>query len=845
MRMNKKTVFLIGVALLGVVGLWAAWDVFGDLPDPQTISERLNTPSVRFEDRHGRLLYEATPHDGGRHRVAGLDEIPLACRQATVAVEDRSFYRNPGVDLGGVLRAAWLNLRSGETVSGGSTITQQAARNLLLEAGERSERTLRRKLREAVLAVRLTQQFSKDDVLALYLNQTYYGGMAYGLAAAAQTFFASPVDQLDLAQCAMLAGLPQAPARYNPFTDLEAAKARQAVVLHLMQQAGMISAEQAQAAQREPLILAETPYPIEAPHFIMMARAQIDALFTPEQIYAAGGLVVRTTLNLDWQGLAEDAIQRRLEILRGQDGGLGHNVNSAALAALDPNSGEVLALVGSADYFDARHAGALNMAMAPLQPGSALKPLVYAAALDPRYADGPPWTAATMLLDIAQPFQTAAGQAFNPTNYNFAEHGPVSLRTALGSSLNIPAVLTLQHVGVNRLTSLAGALGLTTLQGGETYDLSLALGGGRVRLLELTAAYAAFANTGFRVSPQILLEVRSGRGDVLYAPPPAVQERVLDERLAWLISDILSDDQARSLGFDAHSVLEIGRPAAVKTGTTSNFHDNWTVGYTPQVVVGVWAGNPNYESMRNVTGMTGAAPIWHSFIRAALVGQPVLPFVRPAGLHRMQVCAVSGMLPSPACPYTRLEWFMEGTEPRQPDTLYVNQIIDRRTGMLAGDSTPPDQRQTLTALDLPPIAQAWAQRQGVRLASEFAPLAYRHGGQPGVVGKSGFPSAPGGPPTQPSPAGDLRLLSPTSGSVYQISPSAPADTQLLRIEAAGSAQLQEVRIYVDGVVCAAGGALPFSAWWKLTAGEHTLWAEGVLPDGSLVLGPRVHVTVKP
>ncbi|MFM8320936.1 MAG: penicillin-binding protein 1C, partial [Chloroflexota bacterium] len=676
MHTRRQALTLLLFLAAALAGGWAA--LFAGLPAPDALARRLNPPSIRIEDRYGRLLYEALPGEGGRNTVVALERIPLACRQATVATEDRRFYSHPGVDVWGIGRAVWANLRGGETLSGASTITQQVARNLLMDAGERSQRSLRRKLREGYLAWRLTNRFSKDQVLALYLNQSYYGGMAYGIEAAAQTYFGKPVERLDLAECALLAGLPQAPALYNPFTDLAAARRRQAVVLGLMQTAGSIDASQRALAEREPLVFTETPYPIRAPHFVMQVRAQIDARFTPEQVYQYGGLAVRTTLDLDWQTLAEQAVQRHLDELKKTHGGVSHNVNSAALVALDPASGKVLALVGSPDYFDAAHAGAINMALAPRQPGSALKPLVYAAALDPR--SPAPWTAATMLLDVQTSFVTGRGQAYTPANYDLQEHGPVTVRQALASSLNIPAVLTMQHVGLERWVGLGRALGLSTLSEPASYDLSLALGGGEVRLLDLAAAYSALANTGYRVQPQTLLEVRDAHGQVIYTPPAAARLRVLDERVAWLISDILSDPDARRIGFGANSILRLDRPAAVKTGTTSNFHDNWTVGYTPGLVVGVWSGNTDYTPMRDVNGLSGAAPIWHQFMRSVLAGRPVQRFDRPAGLAQVEVCSPTGLLPGPACPYREQEWFIDGTQPRQVEALYREVYLDPATG---------------------------------------------------------------------------------------------------------------------------------------------------------------------
>ncbi len=663
-------------------------------------------------------LYEVLPEQGGRHVVVPLEAMPLACRQAAIATEDRRFYTHPGVDLEGVLRAVWINLRGGDTLAGGSTITQQVARNLLLDESERGERSLRRKLREALLAWRLTRRFTKDEILALYLNQTYYGGMAYGLEAAAQTFFGQPAAGLDLAECAMLAGLPQAPALYNPYTDLAAARQRQAVVLRLMEQDGYITAAQRELAEREPLVLAETPYPIEAPHFVMMVRSELDRLFSPDDIYRHGGLVVRTSLDLDQQKLAEQAIARHLDELEHSPDGLGHNVNSAALVAIDPRSGEILALVGSPDYFDAEHGGAINMARAPRQPGSAIKPLVYAAALDPSQPGGG-WNAATMLLDVSTSFVTLDGQAYTPENYDLKEHGPVLVREALASSLNIPAVLTLEHVGLDNFASLAKRLGISTLGDPGSYDLSLALGGGEVRLTELTAAYAVFANQGYAVTPQIDPgSARISRVTGCTSPPPT-KAAAVDERVAWLISDILSDPDARRLGFGANSLLRLDRPAAVKTGTTSNFHDNWTVGYTPDLVVGVWSGNTDYQPMREVNGLSGAAPIWHQFMRSVLSGKPVQRFTRPAGLAQVEVCKLSGCCPPRTA---RTGGWSGSSRGRSPPKRIL--FIERSASIVLPDAwrrLRPCRSSALRrlALDLPPQAYPWARSQGLLLYADL------------------------------------------------------------------------------------------------------------------------------
>lgn len=830
MRNSKKRViwsvllaFLaITVASAAVLYGWA----LKDLPDTDKLVERLNSPSVRITDREWRLLYEILPAEGGRHTPLPLEAMPLALRQATIATEDSSFYLNPGVDLAGILRALWINLRGGEVLAGGSTLTQQVARNLLLEEDERSQRILRRKLREIALAWQITRRYSKDEVLALYLNQTYYGKLAYGVEAAAQTYFGKPVSELDVAECALLAGLPQAPALYDPFDDLEAAKSRQAVVLGLMVKQGYLSAEEAELAARERLKLAESPYPMEAPHFVMMVRSQLDRLFSPEELRAGRGWEVRTTLNLDWQRLAEQAVSSQLERLRTQsDDPFGHNVNSAALAAIDPRSGEILAMVGSPDYFDASQAGAVNMALSPRQPGSALKPLIYAAAFDPQQPQ--PWSPGTMILDVTTHFETHEGKPYTPVNYDGLEHGPVLAREALASSLNIPAVIALEHVGLPAFYSFANRLGVTTLEDPYQADLSVALGGGEVRLLELTAAYGAFANGGYRVSPFAIQEILDSQGKVHYRRPSEPAERVLDARVAWLISDILSDDNARLIGFGRDSILRLDRPAAVKTGTTTNFHDNWTVGYTPSLVVGVWVGNTSHEAMHNITGLTGAAPIWAQVMRSVLAARPEEAFTRPAGLIQVEICALSGKLPTQACPNRRLEWFIPGAQPRSKDPFYRLVEIDQATGRLADQSTPPERRATITAVDLPPQAERWGRAHGLTLWSDLVSIT-----TPPTTAVEGEPPA------------KLRLLSPAPNAVFYLSDKLPAEAQQLSLQASGLPGGGLVTFYVDGASVAVADQPPYEVWWQLEKGSHTAWAAGSTEEGERFESNQVRFEVR-
>lgn len=799
---------LIVICLIAVAGGVALerW-LFAGLPRLEALDDGLALPSTQIFDRQGRLLYQIADPDTGLNRVIGLDDLPDCMIQATVATEDANFFRHPGVDVEGVIRAAWINVKGGEVVAGGSTITQQVARNLLLDPNQRAERTLRRKLREGVLALKLTQRYSRDEILALYLNQTYYGNLAYGIEAAARAYFGKSATDLTLAECAMLAGLPQAPALTNPLTDPEAAKARQRVVLDLMTKQGYITQAQADRAHAEALDFAATPFPIEAPHFVAAVWTQLQRDYA-DALYA-GGLQVVTSLDLDWQTAAQEAVRRHLERLNTPaPGSPAHNAQNAALVAMDPYTGQVLAMVGSPDYFDERIDGAVNAALAPRQPGSALKPFTYAVAFDPQAAE--PWTPATMILDVRTPFVTRRLESYTPANFGLVEHGPVLIREALASSYNIPAVVALDHIGVDGLVRLVTRLGIDTLTTTSRLDLSLTLGGGEVRLVDLTAAYGALANGGYRVDPAYILEVRDRHGEVLYEwTPPQHESPVIDPRVAYLITDILSDNEARIPSFGPASALNIARPAAAKTGTTTDFRDNWTVGYTPNLVAGVWVGNADNTPMVEVSGISGAGPIWHEFMRRALLGQPELEFAAPEGLVRAEVCALSGLLPTEYCPKTRWEWFIEGTVPTEPDTFFQPFTLDRRTGLLADETTPPEDREERVYLILPPEARDWAIRQGI----PQPPVGAR------IAGGESIPA---------------RLLSPDPHTVFRLTPLLPEDQQRIRLAVAVPSHAERVAYWLDGDLLATVDQPPFDHWWPLVPGEHEITAVIDLDDGTSV-----------
>ncbi len=816
LRRRRQKIGLIALTVLLIGGVGVYFWLFAGLPSIDRLQAGLALPSTRLYDRQGRLLYEIIDPHGGRNTAIPLDQIPQALVQATVDTEDRNFYAESfGFDPIGIVRAVGINLRGGEIQSGGSTITQQVARNLLLDPQSRAERTLTRKLKELILAMRLSQSYSHGEVLALYLNQVYYGNLAYGIEAAAQVYFGKHASELDLAESALLAGLPQSPAVYDPLTNPDGARSRQADVLRLMVSAGDISQVQADGANQETLQYASGKFPIQAPHFVLGVWDELARLY-PDALYQ-GGLEVTTTLNLDWQLAAEAIVTQQLANLNTPSSDApAHHATDAAVVAIDPHTGQILTLVGSADYFDKNIDGAIDMARAPRQPGSALKPFTYALAFNPAQAN--PWTPSTVLYDVSTPFVTRKLESYTPANYAFVEHGPVPIREALANSYNIPAVITLDHVGVNALVDELHALGISTLTDPSKIDLSVTLGGGAVRLIDLTGAYAAFDNNGLLVTPVDILDVRDKSGKVLYhwQPPPAAPA-VIDPRVVFLINNILSDNQARIPEFGNHSALQIGRTAAAKTGTTTDFRDNWTVGYTPDLTVGVWVGNADNTPMVNVSGVSGAGPIWNQFIRSAVADKSEKPFPQPDGVHQLTVCGLSGLLPTLLCPATRVDWFIDGTEPTTPDNIYQKFTLDRATNLLATAQTPLSRQYTKVFAVLPQDVRSWAIKHGFP--------------QPPTSG-----GASNGSPNSQNPgdsnATTVRLLSPDPYTVFQLTSVLPTNAQQIRFSAAVPNNTTKITYQVDGQPVSSTDQPPWDAWWTLTPGAHQLVAVATLTDGS-------------
>ncbi len=835
MSRRQRWITCIGIAASLVAAGGGA--IYGwlsvDLPAPGELPPRTAAPSHPIYDRRGQLLYEVIDPHLGKHSPLPLDRIPLDLQRATIATEDARFYTTAGVELRAVLRALWINLRGGDILAGGSTITQQLARNLLLSPEERITRTLARKLRESILAYQLTRSYTKDQILAFYLNEIYYGNMAYGVEAAAQAYYDKSVDELDLAECAMLAGLPQAPALYNPLVDLDAANRRQRTVLGLMVKAGYLSPREADVAAAERLQFASAPFSIRAPHFVTYVWTVLEREMGVEAL-ARGGWTVRTTLDVDLQERGQAIIQRHLQSLQANRA-LDRNVNNAALLAIDPQTGDILAMIGSADYFAGAISGAVNTTLSLRQPGSAIKPITYAAAFDPRWQQRPtqavtrwgtlPFTPATMIVDVRTAFVTREGIGYVPLNYDLRWRGPVLLREALGSSYNLPAVKVLDTIGVEQMIAQAREMGITSFEASaERFGRALTLGGGEVSMVELATAYGVFATGGDLVVPRGIREVVDVEGKTVFAPPAERRSRALDPRVAYLITDILSDEYARLPSFGQGSALDIGRAAAAKTGTTTDWRDNWTVGYTPDLLVAVWVGNADNAPMFHVSGITGAGPIWHDFMTWALKDRPPRDFRRPEGLVEVEVCALSGQRPTPYCTHRQHELFIAGTEPTETCALHQLLRIDQATGLRATESTPSDRVRERVYVDYPPEAQAWAIGQGI------APLppAPAAGTPAQGIGTPGEGDAPSGVLEQAGKGTPIEIVSPFQMDRYRMSKALPAEDQRIMIEArpGGDVRFAFVTLYVDGEPLATLDEAPYRLWWPLRPGTHEIYAVG-------------------
>ncbi|HEY42406.1 MAG TPA: hypothetical protein G4O11_00285 [Anaerolineae bacterium] len=679
LRMGILALFFSVAVVIGVIsfGVYQYYTLAASLP----AIDDLHGHTAQFEtgyilDREGNLLYEILDPQAGLRTYVPLDQISPYMVAAVIATEDSQFYSHPGYDLFAIARAFIQNYTQGEIVSGASTITQQVA-HLLLSPEERSRRTAQRKMREVLLAAEITRHYTKDEILEIYLNQFFFGNYAYGVEAAAETYFNTTSDKLTLSQASFLAGLLQAPAVYDIFSNREATLARQQQVLTLMiqtsveqgciyvsnsQQSICVSPEDAGRAAAELVNYEFTPYEFQFPfpHWAIFIKSELEQLYDPQTIYRSG-FTIYTTLDPVLQQRAQEMVQEQVMTLADR------RVGNGALVAIEPNTGEILAMVGSADFYNEEIDGQINMANSPRQPGSSIKPLTYTAAFEKG------WTPATLIWDVPSEFPPSGDPndtrpPYKPVNYDERFHGPVTVRSALANSYNVPAVKTLDFVGIyddpatpqeEGLVAFARRMGFTTLIY-DYYGLSLTLGGGEVTLLEHTSAYATFANGGLRIPPIGILRIVDHSGATVYEYEQPRGEQVIRAEHAYLITSILSDNAARTPAFGPNSALNLPFPAAAKTGTTDDFRDNWTLGYTPDIAVGVWVGNADNTPMQNTSGLTGAAPIWNQFMQFAiqhLEGGQSTPFTTPPGIVDQVICAVSGTQPSEWCPSHRTERF--------------------------------------------------------------------------------------------------------------------------------------------------------------------------------------------
>lgn len=675
MSRQQALVYLSGGLIVGVLfsilltTILFAWYA-KDLPRPDKI-RRITGLSTIIYDRKGEVLYDI--YNAENRIPVAFEEMPETLKQATLAIEDKDFYKHQGFDPRGIIRAV-INITLGKGLQGGSTLTQQLVKNVLLT----SERTLARKVKEFILSVQIEKKYNKDEILQMYLNEAPYGGTAWGIEAAAQTYFNKHAKELNPLESVILAGLPQRPSTYSPFgTDPKAYIERSKQVLRRMREDGYLSGEQEKdlSDQLAGVEFSKVKSDIKAPHFVMYVRnLLIDEFDFTERMLGEGGLRVYTTLDYQIQEKAEMIVAEEVERVKNL------HVGNGAAVVLDPKNGDVLAMVGSRDYFAPDYDGKFNVATAFRQPGSAIKPITYVTAFDRGFSP------ATILFDVQTEFPGGEGQKpYIPGNYDGKFRGPVQARFALGNSINLAAVKMLARVGVKNMLSTAHQMGLINLEPTDAnikrFGLSITLGGGDIRLLDLTSAFAVLATGGLKHDPSSILRIEDSSGKILFERKETASRRVLAAEPVFLVSHILSDNNARNEVFGPKSWLLIpGKTVAVKTGTTDDKRDNWTIGYTNSVVVGAWVGNNDNSSMdeKLASGVTGAAPIWHKIMREILNERSDGIIDRPANIVTLEIDAFLGGLPHPGSP-TRSEYFIKGTEPTTISPFYQKLKVSKNS----------------------------------------------------------------------------------------------------------------------------------------------------------------------
>ena len=729
-------VLLAGFAFVGVAAAATFGYFASDLPSASDLATVPVPLTTHIYDRSGQhLLYTLSDE---RRDLISIDAVPKRMQDATIAIEDKTFWTNPGVDVGGIIRAIQVNSASGRITQGGSTITQQLIKTRLLG----DDPTFTRKIKEAILAVEATRTFSKFQILEMYFNQIYYGNQAYGLKAAAATYFGvTDLNQLTLGQMALLAGLPQAPSDYDPIQNMEGAKARRALVLDAMVDNGYATAAEAEAAKAEEIVVKPVTTSLYAPHFTFRVREQLVQVLGEKAAYR-GGYDVYTSLDWNMQQLAEKEVRQHVDALKG------NNVNNAALITMDPTTGEILAYVGSYDYYmhtpqvqgDYDHAG-----IAFRQPGSTFKLFTYLTGMLKLGM-----TASTQLYDIQFNMPDGSGKSYSPKDATKEQHGPVTIRQALRESLNLPALEVTRLVGVDAIIDTVHQLGINRDWDRSQLGLSFGIGAGEMRLIDMASAYQTIANLGVRVDPTFILKIVDPSGKVVkdYSKPEG--RRVIDQRYAWIMDDILKDNTNPQGSFVFGPWTSIGRPAALKTGTTDNLQDVLAIGFVPQRLTAIWMGNSDNSEMHGISSALGPGVLWRDYMKTVVSSLPPDWYPRPDGIVDKVVCVNpsiyggngSGLLPGPYCPSTFrwTEHYMQGTEPTTDDrTFYTSCGINLRAPFL-------DWQRDYNAWASGAVSGAYSYGRFSWQICGFAPRPIAPSSSPG---SSGAPSTQ--PPGQTSP----------------------------------------------------------------------------------------------
>ncbi|MFI5240877.1 MAG: penicillin-binding protein [Microgenomates group bacterium] len=788
-----------------------------NLPSPDKIV-RQEGYSTKILDRNGESLYDI--YSDKRRTPVDLDNIPLYLRQATISIEDKNFYKHQGFDAFGMLRGLSRIFTRGYA-QGGSTLTQQLVKNVLLT----SDRSLVRKVKEFVLAIQIEKKYTKDEILQMYLNEAPYGGTAYGVESAAEIYFGKKVVDLNLIESAILAGLPQRPTAYSPYSSTPKAYiTRTTEVLRRMREDGYINKSQETEAvsQLESVSFKARGADFKAPHFVQYVQKILEERYG-ETAVEQGGLKVTTSLDLKLQEKAQEIVAEEIAKVESQ------HITNGASVVINPETGEILAMVGSKDFNASDYDGQVNVTTSLRQPGSSFKPFNYVTAFKEGY------TPSTLVMDVPTTFPGGEGQPdYKPVNYDGKYRGPIQIRYALGNSLNIPAVKMLALVGIKDVLKTANDMGITTLEpNAETLKrvgLSLTLGGGEVKLLDMATAYSGFVNSGYRVEPVAILKVEDINGKVLEEVKPEKKKRVLTDEQAFLIADILSDNNARKDTFGPNSLLNIpGQKIMVKTGTTNDKRDNWTIGGNGLAMVGVWVGNNDNSEMLNVaSGVSGASPIWRKIILEAINGKAAKELTIPQGVVNASVDTISGYQAHDGFP-SRSEYFIKGNEPGE-DPVHVKLKVCKSDGRLA---TPGN------------ISGGNYDEKEFFIFKESDPTAGSGGPNKWQEGIDAWLSGQGDskyhPPTDYCGVGNalnVEFLNPTDRT------SDLPNNFTIKVKAESTVDIVQIELEIDGNKVRTFTGPPFEYAATLADGVHTLRAKakdsnGTESDRKITIGVKV------